>query len=571
MRDLRRTAPGAADHVDLAVLRRRLGQLAVAGDEFTDGDVQRPLGVTCLPLVVLPDVQQEVSDVRCVDIRPWAHQTPKLMPPTLPDRPTLRLPSRSASSRLPLASTCASSCSAISSSSRSGSSGAILSIAPIALSSSSRATAPAVPCAGRAIRGGRRAPRSRLGPPLLGHGTGGPLLGQLPQQGLVPAAVRGVDPRDELVAPRALVVVLRQVGVGLADEFAVELAGLVARPDPLRRPHRLIGQHRRGLGGQPVRVDPAVEQLLDPRHRHDTGPAPPAPCARPRGRRYSRPAPRRSVRPARRAASTSARASGGAAGRSSPPRPGTSPPRSRTRSTPARPPARPAPAAPRAAAAPRHRRLAAATRRGPPADAPPPQAAAAAPASVSSTSAGPLAASPASRLLPPGHRRRSPVVRPLADGSPPRSPPWPVTDRTCGRVARSGRAVRRLRRARRRRPIRTLDRRRESAQRTARGPPADGASRWRRPDRLRARTGAAQLPGSSPAQPRPRLRDLSEPPDRGLSRHPVPTPARSSPGGPPAQASSPASPTRQTPSSPSIRPARTAATSSAWSASVRSA
>lgn len=61
LRDLGGTATGAADHVDPAVLRGRLGQLAVAGDELTDGDVQRPCGMACLPLVVLPDVQQEVS------------------------------------------------------------------------------------------------------------------------------------------------------------------------------------------------------------------------------------------------------------------------------------------------------------------------------------------------------------------------------------------------------------------------------------------------------------------------------------------------------------------------------
>lgn len=60
--------------------------------------------------------------------------------------------------------------------------------------------------------------------------------------------------------------------MGLADQLAEELAGLLAGAHPLRGPHGLVRQHRHGLGEQPLRVHPAVEQLLDTGHGHDSRP-----------------------------------------------------------------------------------------------------------------------------------------------------------------------------------------------------------------------------------------------------------------------------------------------------------
>ncbi len=73
--------------MDPAVLWRRLGQLAVPGHEFTDGDVQRPRGVTRLPLVVLADVQQEVAVLEVTDLD-RGHTSSETHAPTLPEGPS---------------------------------------------------------------------------------------------------------------------------------------------------------------------------------------------------------------------------------------------------------------------------------------------------------------------------------------------------------------------------------------------------------------------------------------------------------------------------------------------------
>ncbi len=118
--------------------------------------------------------------------------------------------------------------------------------------------------AGVQLLGGARAALGR-------YRSGGPLLGQLPEQGLVATGVGGVDPAEELLAPLLLRFVLGKVGVGLAGQLAVELAGLLAGPHPLRGPYRLVGEHGDGLREQAVTVHPAVQQLLHARDRHHLG------------------------------------------------------------------------------------------------------------------------------------------------------------------------------------------------------------------------------------------------------------------------------------------------------------